>query len=205
MRPDGRLDLSKLLAAFQEFFREHSEHWIEHFDYKEAGPQLLLQALPPARRQRRRTHRTRVRPWPAPHRLARRLAPGHPAAEGRDQAQNPSQAAGKSPHGRARANRRVHGPMRDGRRAPAHLRPQDRTDLGREDLQAGGGEGWEEDCGVGRVAGRSRRAAGPNLPRAGATGLRRRSRREFTDEIQARSIKDKCRGRQATSSRPQAT
>nr|MDQ2732844.1 ATP-binding protein [Armatimonadota bacterium] len=43
--PDGRLDMPKLLAAFQEFFREHSEHWVERFDYKEAGPQLLLQAF----------------------------------------------------------------------------------------------------------------------------------------------------------------
>jgi hypothetical protein len=44
-KPDGRLDMPKLLAAFQEFFREHSEHWVERFDYKEAGPQLLLQAF----------------------------------------------------------------------------------------------------------------------------------------------------------------
>ena len=43
--PDGRLDLPKLLAAFQQFFREHSEHWVERFDYREAGPQLLLQAF----------------------------------------------------------------------------------------------------------------------------------------------------------------
>jgi type II secretory pathway predicted ATPase ExeA len=43
--PDGRLDIEKLLGAFQEFFREHSEHWVERFDYKEAGPQLLLQAF----------------------------------------------------------------------------------------------------------------------------------------------------------------
>ena len=42
---DGRLEVSKLLAAFQEFFREHSEHWVERFQYKEAGPQLLLQAF----------------------------------------------------------------------------------------------------------------------------------------------------------------
>jgi len=45
IRPDGRLDLSKLLAAFQQFFREHSESWVERFDYKKAGPQLLLQAF----------------------------------------------------------------------------------------------------------------------------------------------------------------
>ena len=42
---DGRLRVVELLAAFQMFFREHSEHWVERFDYKEAGPQLLLQAF----------------------------------------------------------------------------------------------------------------------------------------------------------------
>ncbi len=42
---DDCLDMPKLLGAFQEFFREHSEHWVERFDYKEAGPQLLLQAF----------------------------------------------------------------------------------------------------------------------------------------------------------------
>jgi len=41
----GTLDLGKLLGAFQVFFREHSEHWVERFQYKEAGPQLLLQAF----------------------------------------------------------------------------------------------------------------------------------------------------------------
>ena len=42
---DGTLRVGKLLAAFQEFFREHSEHWVERFQYREAGPQLLLQAF----------------------------------------------------------------------------------------------------------------------------------------------------------------
>jgi len=42
---NGRLALPKLLAAFQQFFRENSEIWIERFDYKEAGPQLLMQAF----------------------------------------------------------------------------------------------------------------------------------------------------------------
>ena len=42
---DGRLLVSKLLAEFQEYFRENSEHWWERFGYKEAGPQLLLQAF----------------------------------------------------------------------------------------------------------------------------------------------------------------
>ena len=42
---EGGLDADRLLAAFQEFFREHSEHWVARFDYAEAGPQLLLQAF----------------------------------------------------------------------------------------------------------------------------------------------------------------
>jgi hypothetical protein len=45
VQPDGRLDMTGLLAAFQQFFREHSEIWLERFDYKEAGPQLLIQAF----------------------------------------------------------------------------------------------------------------------------------------------------------------
>jgi len=43
--PDRRLDTSALLTAFQEFFQENSEIWLERFDYREAGPQLLLQAF----------------------------------------------------------------------------------------------------------------------------------------------------------------
>ncbi len=40
---NGRLNMDKLLGAFQTFFREHSEHWLERFEYREAGPQLLMQ------------------------------------------------------------------------------------------------------------------------------------------------------------------
>ena len=42
---DGDLRVDALLEAFQGFFREHSEHWVQRFDYREAGPQLLLQAF----------------------------------------------------------------------------------------------------------------------------------------------------------------
>ena len=42
---DGGLDVAGLIEAFQTFFREHSEHWVQRFEkYHEAGPQLLLQA-----------------------------------------------------------------------------------------------------------------------------------------------------------------
>jgi len=42
---NGKLQLNKLLKAFQQFFREHSESWTDIAQYKEAGPQLLLQAF----------------------------------------------------------------------------------------------------------------------------------------------------------------
>ena len=42
---NGGLDPFKLLGVFQDFFREHSEHRVARFDYREAGPQLLLQAF----------------------------------------------------------------------------------------------------------------------------------------------------------------
>jgi hypothetical protein len=45
MNDDGTMDMKKLLREFQQFFRENSESWLERFDYKEAGFQLLLQAF----------------------------------------------------------------------------------------------------------------------------------------------------------------
>ena len=45
LNPDHSLNMYKLLAAFQQFFREHSDSWSEGFDYKEAAPQLLMQAF----------------------------------------------------------------------------------------------------------------------------------------------------------------
>ncbi|MFZ2959181.1 MAG: ATP-binding protein [Candidatus Ozemobacteraceae bacterium] len=43
--PDGRLDVAKLMQAFQDFFREHASSWIQRYDYAEAGVQLLLQSF----------------------------------------------------------------------------------------------------------------------------------------------------------------
>jgi hypothetical protein len=45
VKSDEKLDMNKLLSEFQQFFRENSESWLERFDYKEAGFQLLLQAF----------------------------------------------------------------------------------------------------------------------------------------------------------------
>jgi hypothetical protein len=44
IKPDGKLNMDELLKGFQKFFRRHAESWVERFDYREAGPQLLLQA-----------------------------------------------------------------------------------------------------------------------------------------------------------------
>ncbi len=45
IRPDGTLDMDKLLKAFVTFYRRHSESWLQRFQYKEAGHQLLLMAF----------------------------------------------------------------------------------------------------------------------------------------------------------------
>lgn len=45
IRPDGSLDMDKLLKEFQKFYRKNSEHWLGRFQYKEAGHQLLLMAF----------------------------------------------------------------------------------------------------------------------------------------------------------------
>ena len=61
---DGRLDMTKLLTAFHTFFGEHAEHWLDHLgEYREAGPQLILQAYLAAGGERGRPHRAGVRGW----------------------------------------------------------------------------------------------------------------------------------------------
>ena len=42
---DGRVDMTTLLKAFQQFWRENSAIWVAKFDYKEAAPHLILQAF----------------------------------------------------------------------------------------------------------------------------------------------------------------
>jgi hypothetical protein len=42
---EDSIDMNGLLKAFQEFWRENSEIWIEKYEYKEAAPHLILQAF----------------------------------------------------------------------------------------------------------------------------------------------------------------
>ena len=44
-RSDGSPDLGRLMRRFQGFFRDDSEHWVGQIGYREAGPQLILQAF----------------------------------------------------------------------------------------------------------------------------------------------------------------
>ncbi len=41
---DGSLDLAGLLSAFQEYFRQNAESWVQRYGHAEAGPQLVLHA-----------------------------------------------------------------------------------------------------------------------------------------------------------------
>ncbi len=41
---DGSLDVGQLLTAFQDYFRQHSESWVDRYGHLEAGPQLVLHA-----------------------------------------------------------------------------------------------------------------------------------------------------------------
>jgi hypothetical protein len=45
MNPDNSINMEKLMLDFQKFFRQNADAWIEKFDYKGSGPQLLLQAF----------------------------------------------------------------------------------------------------------------------------------------------------------------
>ncbi len=42
IKRDGSLDVGELLSGFQDYFREHSESWVERYGHREAGPQLVL-------------------------------------------------------------------------------------------------------------------------------------------------------------------
>ena len=45
IKPNGHLDMDSLLREFQDFYREHSESWLDGFSYHESGKQLLLMAF----------------------------------------------------------------------------------------------------------------------------------------------------------------
>ena len=130
----GGLDLDKLLAAFQDFFRRNSEHWIERARYTEAGPQLVLQAF----LHRVVNGRGRIEAGVRAGEPACGPA-GHLARQGRrrEPVRGRVQAGSRGPlpeaNGRegTRADGGVHGHQPRGRRAPGRLRQCAREGAGR--------------------------------------------------------------------------
>ena len=148
---DGGLDVDGLIAAFQTFFREHSEHWVQRFEqYHEAGPQLLLQAylqriVNGGGRLEREYALGRGRVdllilW-RQGRLIRKI---------RDRVQGGAQGPGAHRRGRAGADARLHRPLRRRGGPPDRLRPRAGPDLGGEAVPP-------------RGAGRRQRRAGHRL------------------------------------------
>jgi len=45
LKPDGTLDMEKLLKEFQKFYRRNSGAWLDRFEYKESAHHLLLMAF----------------------------------------------------------------------------------------------------------------------------------------------------------------
>ena len=135
---EGHLDVDKLLAAFQAFVREHSEHWLGRFDYAEAGPQLLLQAF----LQRVANGGVRIEReyglgrgrtdlllvWPRRDRSPRI------GGQVRDRMQGAAQEPGADGPRRAGANGRLHGPLRERGRSSRRLRLQRRQAMGGQGL-----------------------------------------------------------------------
>src|SRR5690606_30774973 len=42
---DGSINMTQILEALTQYYRETSDAWLEKFSYKESGPHLLLQAF----------------------------------------------------------------------------------------------------------------------------------------------------------------
>ena len=151
---DGRLDLGKLLTAFQAFFRRHSESWVERLEYKEAGPQLLLQAF----LQRIVSGGGRVEReyglGRGAHRPVGGLAAGRDQPPPRDRVQDPLREL-EGDHQRGfGADSAVHGAMRGGRWPFGDLRPQHKPRLGREGVpEPPAGDDGRLDRRLGNVTG----------------------------------------------------
>ena len=131
---EGGLDLGKLLPAFQAFFREHSEHWVERFQYKEAGPQLLLQAflqriVNSGGRIEREYGLGRMRTdllivWPQGEQTRRFVVECKSAA----------QELGADYRRGAGTDRGLHGSLRGGGGSSGDIRPTGRAALGRQSV-----------------------------------------------------------------------
>ena len=165
---DGRLLTEKLLGEFQVFFREHSEHWVERFQYREAGPQLLLQAflhrvVNGGGRVEREYGLGRMRVdllvvWPVRGgRGGRRRRRRGSDVRVRPEGGRRGQGGAREPCAHRRtgigADPRVHGPLRGGGRASGGVRPHAGQVVGGEGVSARGDGRRGGGDGAGDVAG----------------------------------------------------
>jgi hypothetical protein len=102
---DGRLNMNKLIKAFQQFFRENTEIWLERFDYKQAGPHLLMQAFLQRIVNGGGGDRSRVRAGARAHRSADHLALHGRRSAHRHRIENRPQRAREADRRRAATNR----------------------------------------------------------------------------------------------------
>jgi len=143
IREAGGIDFPRLLDAFQQFFRENSEIWIKRFDYKEAGPQLLMQAF----LQRIVNSGGRI---DREYGLGRRrtdLLVQWPLDEHRGfhgpvqrvvvELKLPAQISGGNDRGGSGTDRRLYGPHRRRRRLSGDFRPHPGYPMGEEALCQG--------------------------------------------------------------------
>ena len=151
----GRLRADKLLAAFQTFFREHSEHWLERYQYREAGPQLLLQAF----LQRVVNSGGRIEREYGLGRMRTDLLVVWPEARTGSEA-TPQRivieckirhgSSGRHHRRGAGADPRIHGSLRGRGRPPDRIRPIVET-VARQGVPARGDQRWRDGHNLGNV------------------------------------------------------
>ncbi len=150
IREDGSLDVAALLRGFQQFFRENAEHWVDRFDYREAGPQAA--GVFAAGVEQRGEDRAGVWVGAGPG------GPGGGLAVERDGGEDGGGVQGREnpprpddPGGGA-ADPGVHGPGRDRGGTPGGVRPPGGPEPGGADLPARGGVRGRSRHRLGHVA-----------------------------------------------------
>ena len=150
---DGGLDVAGLIAAFQEFFREHSEHWVTAFRAVSRGRSAVAATgTPAAHRQRRRADRAGVRARARAHRPADRVVAGRPRTPLRSGVQGAAQGVGADHRRGGGANPSLRRPVRGGGGTPDRVRPRAGPNLGGKDLPPRAGGSRRTGHGLGDVA-----------------------------------------------------
>ena len=120
---DGGLLVDKLLAALQAFFLRALRALGGPVQLPGSRAAASPAGIPAARRERRRAHRTGIRPRPGPHRPADRVAARRAGAPVRGRMQDPAPKSGAHHQPGAGTDGGLPGSLRRGGGPPGHLRP----------------------------------------------------------------------------------